>query len=112
MDLIMLLRSLFSRKPKPYYERARHPCPFYGFNGMYGRLMDQNGNQCALLRESHSPCQMEVEGNTPNWENCPFNNDLSRRDIEREAPKVRAFPKEFWPPGKESYMTRRYQIQR
>jgi hypothetical protein len=46
---------------------------------------------------------MEVRGDTPNWESCLFNNEMSRGDIEEEAPKLRAFPKEFWPPGKRKW---------
>lgn len=36
-------------------------CRFYGKNGMFGMLIDQGGNQCALIIESYSPCAMEIQ---------------------------------------------------
>ena len=52
---------------KPVYEKERHNCPFYGFFlGLNNALMDQNGNQCALITNSYSPCHMEIRAKTPN----------------------------------------------
>jgi len=50
-------------------------CPFYGFSSPSPEMpvmMDSSGNQCALERGSFSPCQMEMGGKTPGWEQCPI----------------------------------------
>ena len=56
-------------------------CPFYGralfLSQILNRdppfvLFDQAGNQCALITASHSPCRMEMEGETPDWRVCPL----------------------------------------
>lgn len=46
-------------------------CPFYGKNGMFGRLLDNGGIDCALIITSYSPCTMLLEGRVPNAELCP-----------------------------------------
>lgn len=59
-------------------------CPFYGF-AYYSSLtvgspfpvrpfvlLPTHGNQCALVVTSHSPCQMEIAGETPDWLLCPL----------------------------------------
>lgn len=56
-----------------------HNCPFYGRHMTDGRhmtenrflLIDQNGNQCAIVKDAYAPCFMEIEGNTPDWKTCP-----------------------------------------
>jgi hypothetical protein len=46
-------------------------CPFYGY-AMVGDIeISTGGNQCALIKNSHSPCRMEMEGKTPDWKICP-----------------------------------------
>jgi hypothetical protein len=50
----------------------RPACPFYGFAHWPGLLMDSEGNQCAL-KDGHAPCQMEMNGEVPNWKTCPEN---------------------------------------
>jgi hypothetical protein len=56
-------------------------CPFYGralfVPGLVTQrqtppfiLFDQHGNQCALVATSHAPCQMEVNGEVPDWKTC------------------------------------------
>jgi hypothetical protein len=45
-------------------------CPFYGKNGMFGRLIDQGGNQCGIIFRSYPPCQMEVAGLRPDFAAC------------------------------------------
>jgi hypothetical protein len=59
-------------------------CPFYGFSspmlandssgiekpGYPGLMIDTGGNQCAIYRRSHSPCQMEMQGKPVSWDDC------------------------------------------
>jgi len=50
-------------------------CPFYGRHlAMIGAapfaLIDQKGNQCALITTSFSPCQREIAGQTIDWRLC------------------------------------------
>ena len=82
---------------KPYSEKDRPACPFYGFNAMMGILIDQNGNQCALITDSYSPCRMEMNSETPEWENCPANNPKITSGLEAAMDKMRVFPDEFRP---------------
>ena len=53
--------------------RKRPPCPFYGFNQVYEALIDSKGNQCGLIENSCTPCQMEIGGYEPDWHKCPLN---------------------------------------
>ena len=94
--------------PAPYLEVERHPCPFYGFNGMFrfGDMMDSEGNQCALITDSYSPCQMEMDGDEPNWNLCPIKQATPKkylRRFEESAKRKRAFPREFNPPEQSSW---------
>ena len=50
--------------------RINHGCRFYGKNGMFGQLVDQGGNQCGLILDSYSPCQMEMSDEFPNLQAC------------------------------------------
>lgn len=55
-------------------------CPFYGCAmfatgmGIAGPkpflLFKTDGNQCALITNSHSPCRMEMNDETPDWKTC------------------------------------------
>ena len=56
-------------------QSVRPQCPYYGMSGQGGlqRLFPSGGNQCALVMNAHAPCQMEIEGQLPNWERCPKN---------------------------------------
>lgn len=45
-------------------------CRFYGQNGMFGGLVKTLGNQCGLITESHSPCQMEMASEKPDEKVC------------------------------------------
>ncbi len=77
---------------------GRHACPFYGF-AMVGKtpiLMDQKGNQCPLIRNSYSPCQMEVNDRTPNWNDCPLNSEENSVLVERIEREYKIFPRELW----------------
>jgi len=79
-----------------YFEKERPVCPFYGFNGMFGGLIDSRGNQCALVKKSYSPCQMELDGETPDWHNCPLNTE-GAIEAHFGSMDIRAFPKELRP---------------
>lgn len=53
-------------------------CPFYSHNLVMNHggarpiiLIDTSGNQCALIADAIAPCQMEIEGKTPDWKECP-----------------------------------------
>lgn len=47
-------------------------CHFYGKAIGANRFIDTYGNQCALITESHSPCQMEIASQTPDEKICPL----------------------------------------
>jgi hypothetical protein len=49
-------------------------CPFYGFyfSINVGIMVPQHGNQCSLIQDSYSPCQMEMQKQAPDWINCPI----------------------------------------
>ena len=90
----------------PYLEVERSKCPFYGFNGMWGSLLDSQGNQCALITTSYSPCQMEMAGQQPSWNLCPMHRDSTEeqiRELEELAKRTRIFPREFHPPEIKSW---------
>ena len=76
-------------------ERAR--CPFYGFSGIPGILMDTEGNQCALVSDSYSPCYMEFQGQKPNWDECRYHTDKLIQSLKASANSIRVFPEEFMP---------------
>jgi hypothetical protein len=68
----MLRRNLSSRKETMQH----HGCTYYGHSGVIGitpaRLIASHGNQCALIRDSHAPCAMEVNGQQPDELDCPI----------------------------------------
>lgn len=90
---------------KPFHDKERHPCPFYGFylSPIGGALLDQEGNQCALIKGSYSPCQMEMQKQTPDWNECSYNCEKNKSNIRTISRKYRAFPKEFWPDEESSW---------
>jgi hypothetical protein len=55
-------------------------CPFYGKSHAAlqtaGVLMDQGGNECALIFDSYAPCRMEMAGLAPDWASCPLREQL------------------------------------
>jgi hypothetical protein len=73
---------------------ARPRCPFYGFNCFGEILMDSEGNQCALMMNSISPCQMEMQDLLPDWEKCSFNIKENALAIEKMMDVCKIFPKE------------------
>lgn len=61
---------------------AHRVCPFYqlGFTSI-GFVQGENTNRCGLILKAHSPCEMELEGNTPQWNSCPRDNEGNHRAI-------------------------------
>jgi len=81
----------------PVTPRDRYRCPFYGFHAAGGGLFDSEGNQCALVG-GHSPCRMELAGQTPDWDECTtFNYGDNVAKLEEVADSLVAFPMEFRP---------------
>lgn len=76
--------------------RTRPVCPFYGFVGMAGILVDCHGNGCGMAG-GHRPCAMEMSHKTPSWEKCQFNHDGNRRKIEQALDCCQVFPDELRP---------------
>lgn len=75
----------------------RTQCPFYGFMGLPGFLMDQDGNACALTFE-HSPCRMEMANQRPCWDACwSFNTTGNRDKVEKLLDNYNVGPKELQP---------------
>ncbi len=81
----------------------RNACPFYGFATFLGvgLLMDQKGNQCAIAG-GYVPCEMEIQGKTPDWRNCAKNALISQEQL-LCLEKLRCAPREFWPDGQNSW---------
>lgn len=50
-------------------------CPFYGKHAvpLMRVLIEQGGNQCALVTSSYSPCRVEMAGGVPDLEQCELN---------------------------------------
>ena len=94
MGLLSLIKKE-KAELKPYFEKKRNPCPFYGFHILLGNLIDQDGNRCALITTSYSPCQMEVAKKTPEWNKCPFNTEENRNKLVNNLKNAQTFPKEF-----------------
>ncbi len=86
-------------------QTPRYPCPFYGFfcGVAGGILMDQEGNQCALIVDSYSPCQMQSPIQTPDWTKCLFNDEQGKELIELFKRHYRVGAKEFWPKNVSSW---------
>ena len=86
--------------------KKRPRCPFYGFymsSSLIGLLMDQEGNHCALITDSYSPCQMDPSGKRTNWEECTFNSEKYKELLDRLARTYKICPKELWPEGENSW---------
>ena len=65
-------------------------CRYYGMNGMFAGidglplLVPTHGNQCGLIKTSHSPCQQEFRGLPVIESDCPL-------------VKISQLPKHPWP---------------
>jgi len=79
----------------PVNKVKRPPCPFYGFYKTGSIFMDQEGNQCPLILNSYSPCQMEIDRINPDWEKCLLNNPKFMSQLEKFAEVFLFFPREF-----------------
>jgi len=101
--MLSLFRRKRNEKLKPVFSKERYQCPFYGFHMVRGMLMDQSGNQCALITDSYSPCQMEIRRQTPNWNECQFNDEKNSEALEKIADQLTIFPNEFHPEGSKSW---------
>ncbi len=78
---------------------VRPRCPFYGFVGMGGIFMDNEGNACGVAG-GHRPCAMEMERKAPDWTSCEhFNHVGNREQIEHTLDYCKIFPKELCPKG-------------
>lgn len=82
----------------------RPPCPFYGFSQSGHTEADrsmidsQSSNQCALVVMSLHPCEMEIDGEAPNWKECPLKKAYEEEVMEQMR-GCRVFPHEHRPPG-------------
>ena len=63
----------------PFYGRAMFVSPIPTRSHPPFVLIPQSGNQCALVLSSNSPCRMELDGDTPDWQTC-----LLVRDVRME----------------------------
>lgn len=86
-----------SGKLKPYSEKSRPACPFYGFHISLEFMVDQKGNECALLN-GYYPCQMEIRKLTPCWSDCSFYDSKDIDNLLEIEKKIQVFPEEFCPP--------------
>ena len=77
-------------------------CPFYGFSSVGEVLSDSSGNQCALIREAHSPCYMEMERQNPDWGQCRYNSPEIKSCMKNLA-SGRVFSNELRPEGATSW---------
>jgi len=88
---------------------TRTGCLFYGFHYLGGMLMDSEGNQCALITSSYSPCRMERRKQKTDWKLCEFNPAsnkvlaFSPSVIEEILTSATICPKELWPEGASSW---------
>jgi hypothetical protein len=61
-------------EPSTAIARAGAGCRFYGKSHIAlraaGVLMDQHGNECALIWNGFSPCRMEMQGQAPDEATC------------------------------------------
>jgi len=49
------------------------------------------------MTQSHSPCQMELKGQTVDWSSCPYNTPKNREALAEVADSIRIYPNEFRP---------------
>ena len=77
--------------------RPRNRCPFYGFYMGPNVLLDQEGNQCALISTSYAPCYMDLQEESPNWDKCRLNGGKAKALLEKLV-SVKVFAKEFEEP--------------
>jgi len=95
-----LLNFLLGPQPvTPVRAKPRYACPFYGFSRISAEsfMLDQAGNQCGLLTDEFFPCQMELAGQTPDWETCPLNSEVNKFAVRKIRNNLTVFPEELRP---------------
>lgn len=77
-------------------EDARPRCPFYGmyFSVAMRLMVHQDGNQCAIITDSYSPCRMDYTGQNTDWSRCPFNGESVGKVVREYGDSIRVFPPE------------------
>lgn len=98
----MLVLILFiHRRGAPVSVAVNRPkCPFYGFSIAAGMMVDESTDTCALACVGkNTPCIMEKNGQSPNWNTCRVNMSDNRLAIAYILDATRTFPREFRPPG-------------
>lgn len=61
----------------PFYGRTLFVPPEYETKDppiMLFSRFEQASDQCALTKVIHVPCEMELSGQTPDWQTCPVVN--------------------------------------
>jgi len=84
---------------KPYMEKKRFPCPFYGIDMRFGMATEGVTNQCALIDKSYLPCEMHKRSEKPDWNKCPLNTEETKNKLISFLANIRIYPKEFEPPN-------------
>ncbi|MDD5696526.1 MAG: hypothetical protein PHO90_00940 [Candidatus Pacebacteria bacterium] len=89
------------KPPKPFFEKPRFPCPFYGFHFSFGELFwGGDGNYCGLVGRV---CLMEHCPSGPDWRECPCNNKENEWMLAHAFLGTTIAPHEFRPPGKKPW---------
>ena len=65
-------------------------CPYYGFDLLkkFSLLRESNGNQCPFYiiidpkNPAYHPCDMEIAGKIPDWNNCKLKDSGIEKSIE------------------------------
>jgi len=100
------IRNVLRRDTKPFFEKPRYPCPFYGFlafglsrhDGCFSAFADQGNNRCGLAEKMDGACKMEYLSMGPDWKKCPLNNKDNQESLDQVFRKAKIYPKEFRPP--------------
>jgi hypothetical protein len=82
-------------------------CPFYGFASPVGTniFLSSGGNQCAMIRDSHAPCSMEMQEKTPDWDDCPILADREKSVFCKIISDWQVFPPEAKNPHGVSFVS-------
>jgi len=59
----------------PFYGRYMYRAPAYASTPFL--LLNHRGNQCALIGERFTPCQMETAREPVDWRLCPLARELT-----------------------------------
>ncbi len=83
---------------KPYIEKKRFPCPFYGIDVRFGMATEGGEHQCVFMEKSYLSCKMHIRGEKPDWNKCKFNTEENKNRLVGILANLKIFPKEFEPP--------------